>query len=140
VASNITQLSDWRQPQNKPITIGRDTQTQHNSLVSQEQLESGTYILGVQGVGKSSLLESIILQQIAQNESVIAIDPHGDLVREIIARMPVNRVNDTYLLDLKEARDWPFSMNLFALPKGQENSRPARDAVRSQVMHAFERL
>jgi hypothetical protein len=73
---------------------------------------------------------------IVQQESVIAIDPHGDMVREVIARMPANRI----LIDLKEAQDWPFRLNLFALSKGQEKSRSAKDAMRNQVMHAFERL
>src|SRR2546430_13118490 len=112
MALNISDLSAWRNHKQSTVTLGIEN---GNAItVSQEQLESGGYLLGVQGVGKSTLLESLILQQIAHNESVIAIDPHGDLIREIIARMPPRRLQDTYLLDLEAAREFPFGMNLFA--------------------------
>lgn len=141
MAQNVSNFNQWRERkayQQAPITLGVENTTP--VTITQEQLESGLYCLGVQGVGKSTLLESIILDQIANNESVIAIDPHGDLVREIIARMPGQKLQDTYLLDLRDARDWPFGMNLFALPTGQQATQEARDAVRNQVMHAFERI
>lgn len=122
------------------IVLGKDTQTNSNILISQENLESGTYVLGVQGVGKSSLLLDMTLQQMEGGESVIVLDPHGDLVRDIVSRMPASRIQDTYLLDLKEARKFPFGLNIFALPPDKLNSPEARDSVRNQVMHAFEKL
>lgn len=121
------------------ITLGMHEQTGVPLNVSQEALESGMYILGVPGVGKSTLLLDLILQKMQQQqESVIVFDPHGDLVQALLARMPTPAVRRTSLFDLKEARDWPFGINLFALPKGQERSRAARDRIIQQVLSICE--
>jgi hypothetical protein len=85
------------------ITLGQDVATGAPITVSAQQLCSGSYVLGVQGVGKSSLLEQIACQLLEQDESVIVFDPHGQLIDNIIRRMPENRLPDTFHLDLKTA-------------------------------------
>ncbi|MFI5421621.1 MAG: hypothetical protein ACHQ1H_11690, partial [Nitrososphaerales archaeon] len=140
MAQNILDFLDSHSQKQTTITIGNDVSSGKSLMVTQENLESGFYCLGVQGVGKTSLLQDIIQQELRLGNGVVVLDPHGDLLRDIFARMPASRIDDTRLFDLTEARDWPFGMNLFALPKGQETSRTAHDAVRNQVMHAFEKL
>jgi hypothetical protein len=123
------------------ITLGTDVDTDDSEEtdidVGTEQLCSGCYILGVQGVGKSSLLEEIARQLLETSESVIVFDPHGQLVDDIIVRMPPYRLEETYHLNLKD-REYPFGLNVFACadPDNEED----RDRTRNQVMHAFEKL
>jgi len=38
------------------------------------------YIIGKSGTGKSSLLETLIKQDLASGDGVCVIDPHGDLI------------------------------------------------------------
>ena len=94
-------------------------------------------MLGVQGVGKSSLLEQIACQPMEQDESVIVFDSHGQLIDNIIRRMPARQLTDTYHLDLKD-REYPFTLNVFACadPENEEE----RDRTRNRVMQAFEKL
>ena len=124
-------------PVTDSIILGDDVDTNASVSVTPEQLCSGCYILGVQGVGKSSLLEQITRQMLEMNESVIVFDPHGQLIDDIIVRMPEHRLKDTYHLNLKD-RDYPFGLNVFACadPENEEE----RDRTRNQVVHAFEKL
>jgi len=119
------------------IILGLDTDTGQPVSVSQLDLCSGTYIAGVQGMGKSQLLEQVVYQQMQLDEAIIVIDPHGDLVNSIIAHMPERRLSNTYLLDLKD-RAYPFGLNAFTCRN--PNDEEERDTTRNQVMHAFEKL
>src|SRR5206468_1226704 len=75
--------------------------------VKDKERQAGMYVLGVQGVGKSSLLENIIYQDIRKGQAVIVLDPHGDLIDHVISQMPAERVKDTYLLSIDDT-DYPF--------------------------------
>src|SRR5512144_533108 len=121
-----------------PVTLGTDVDTGQPVTVDQVSLCSGSYILGVQGTGKSSLLEQIACQQLQLGEAVIVFDAHGDLVEDIIRRMPASRLPDTYLLDFEDCRQYPFGLNVFVC-RDAANEK-ARDRTRNLVVHAFEKL
>ena len=72
-----------------------------------------------------------------RDESVIVFDSHGQLIDNIIRRMPARQLTDTYHLDLKD-REYPFTLNVFACadPENEEE----RDRTRNRVMQAFEKL
>ena len=46
------------------------------------------YALGKTGTGKSTLLERLILQDIAAGEGVALLDPHGDLAEHLLDHIP----------------------------------------------------
>ncbi len=52
------------------------------------------YVLGKSGTGKSTLLSSMIVQNIWNGEGVCVIDPHGELVESILATIPPHRAKD----------------------------------------------
>jgi hypothetical protein len=58
-----------------------------------------TYVIGASGTGKSTLLLQMILQGIEQGEGMAVFDPHGDLIDEILLRVPEGRWNDVVLLN-----------------------------------------
>jgi hypothetical protein len=124
-------------PDSAIITLGRDVDNGSQLAVTQQQLCSGSYILGVQGVGKSTLLEQIACQLLEQDESLIVFDPHGQLIDNIVRRMPRRRLRDTFHLDLKD-RDNPFALNVFACANPDDEEE--RDRTRNRVTHAFEKL
>lgn len=57
------------------------------------------YIIGQTGTGKSTLLKSCVAQDIAAGEGLALIDPHGDLVDEVLDLIPGHRVDDVVVLD-----------------------------------------
>lgn len=56
-------------------------------------------ILGPTGTGKSTLMSSLILQDLEAGHGVILIDPKGDLVDAVTAHMPSHRRDDVIILD-----------------------------------------
>lgn len=124
-------------PDPSTIILGQDTDTHQPISASQVDLCSGTYIVGVQGMGKSSLLEQIVYQQMQRDEAIIVIDPHGDLVDSIMAHMPESKLAKTFLLDLKD-RAYPFGLSAFSCSNPYDEEE--RDTTRIQIMHAFEKL
>lgn len=57
------------------------------------------YVLGKSGVGKSKLLELFIRQDIAYGYGVCVIDPHGELINDLLDFIPENRIQDVCLID-----------------------------------------
>ncbi len=58
-----------------------------------------TYVVGKTGTGKSTLLENSALQDIEDGLGVCVIDPHGELVNEILLRIPDERADDVVVFD-----------------------------------------
>ncbi len=68
------------------------------------------YIVGKSGVGKSKLLELLIRQDIAYGHGLCLIDPHGDVIENVLDFIPENRINDVVLVDPSD-KDFPVSFN-----------------------------
>ncbi len=57
------------------------------------------HVLGPTGVGKSTLLLNLIVQDMAAGRAVVVIEPKGDLIADVLARVPEQRMGDVVLLD-----------------------------------------
>ncbi|MDQ6740628.1 MAG: type IV secretion system DNA-binding domain-containing protein, partial [Actinomycetota bacterium] len=71
------------------------------------------HVLGPTGVGKSTLLLNLIAQDMHQGRGVVVIEPKGDLIADVLQRVPAKRIGDVVLLDpTDEAR--PVGLNPLA--------------------------
>jgi type IV secretory pathway TraG/TraD family ATPase VirD4 len=68
------------------------------------------YVIGKTGTGKSTLLENMALQDLERGKGLALIDPHGDLVARIAARIPESRRDDVIYLDATDPSQ-PFGYN-----------------------------
>lgn len=83
----------------KPVFIERDDRRRH------------TYIIGKTGTGKSEFLKHMIMQDIKNGEGLAVIDPHGDLVEDVLRMMPTERSEDVILFDPSDlSRPMGFNM------------------------------
>lgn len=57
------------------------------------------HVLGPTGVGKSTLLLHLIEQDMRAGRGVVVIEPKGDLIDDVLARVPENRIDDVVLID-----------------------------------------
>lgn len=57
------------------------------------------HVVGPTGTGKSTLLANLITQDMAAGHSVVVIEPKGDLVHDVLERVPPNRRDDVVVLD-----------------------------------------
>ncbi|MEI2775210.1 MAG: type IV secretion system DNA-binding domain-containing protein [Tetrasphaera sp.] len=69
-----------------------------------------THVLGPTGTGKSTLLEHLIAQDIADGRAVVVVDPQGDLVASTLTHIPAERVSDVVVLDPAD-RNRPVGLN-----------------------------
>jgi len=78
--------------------------------IKTEDRFSHIYIIGKTGTGKSTLLEGMALQDLERGHGFALIDPHGDLVERVAARMPASRGFDVIYLDASNPHQ-PFGYN-----------------------------
>lgn len=69
------------------------------------------YIIGKTGTGKSYLLQDMAIQDIKEGKGVCVIDPHGDLIDEIVKFIPPERAEDVIYFDPSESSR-PMGLNL----------------------------
>jgi CxxC-x17-CxxC domain-containing protein len=69
------------------------------------------YLIGKTGVGKSTMLENMIIQDILDGNGVGVVDPHGDLVEKIADYIPASRINDVIYFNPADI-DFPFAFNV----------------------------
>lgn len=72
------------------------------------------HVLGPTGSGKSTLLLNLIQQDMAAGRAVVVIEPKGDLIADVLERIPVARISDVVLLDPSDAVR-PVGLNPLAL-------------------------
>ena len=85
------------------------------------------YVLGATGTGKSTMLLSMIKQDIDHNKGLCVVDPHGDLTDQIISVIPQERVQDVVYFNPDDI-GYPMGINLLELTPGL----PPEDAVREK--------
>jgi hypothetical protein len=69
------------------------------------------YVLGKSGVGKSKLLELLIQNDINAGHGVGVLDPHGDLIDNVLRMIPEHRIKDVVLFDPADT-EYPIGLNL----------------------------
>jgi len=65
----------------------RDDRTRHH------------YIIGKSGTGKSVYIANLARQDVWNGDGVCVIDPHGDLVEEMLEYIPKERAKDIIYFD-----------------------------------------
>ncbi len=110
--------------QTKEIRVKRDDRRRH------------TYIIGKSGVGKSVLLANMAAQDIINGEGVCVIDPHGDLIKDVINRIPPERAEDVVLFSPADI-ERPLALNLLEYdPKYPEQ----KTFVINEMIKIFDKL
>lgn len=99
--------------------------------LSREDRRAHLYAIGKSGVGKTTLLFNLILQDIEAGRGVGVIDPHGDLARDLLDHIPPHRVEDVVYFDPSDV-EHPIGLNLLAqVPEDR------RHLVASGIVGAF---
>jgi hypothetical protein len=116
----VLQLSSRRLPASRAIpvagrVIGESTWpgAGRNLALTPEDSRMHLHLLGPSGVGKSTLLVNLALQDIRAGRGLVAIDVKGDLVSDILARTPVDRAGDVVVIDPARV-DAPVGLNPLA--------------------------
>jgi hypothetical protein len=79
--------------------------------ITDEDRRRHVYIVGQTGTGKSTLIRSMISQDISAGKGVCLIDPSGDLVDDVLGAIPLHRIDDVIVLDPSELGR-PLGLNM----------------------------
>ncbi|MBL7058347.1 type IV secretion system DNA-binding domain-containing protein [Patescibacteria group bacterium] len=69
------------------------------------------YIIGKSGGGKSQFIANMAVQDILNGDGACVIDPHGDLVDDILIRIPPERAEDVIIFNPSDL-ERPLGLNL----------------------------
>src|SRR5215472_7625569 len=78
--------------------------------IKNEDRFSHIYIIGKTGTGKSTLIETMALQDLEAGNGLALIDPHGDLVARIAARIPASQRDRVIYLNTTDPAQ-PYGYN-----------------------------
>ncbi len=86
----------------------------HNSVqefgIKREDRRRHLYAVGKSGTGKSKMLELLIKSDIEAGKGVGVLDPHGDLVDNILRFVPEHRMKDVIIFDPSDT-EFPIAFN-----------------------------
>src|ERR1700722_19465276 len=104
-------------------------------ILAPEERRRHLYIVGQTGTGKSTLLASLIAQDLAAGEGLALLDPHGDLAEAVLMHIPKDLPNLFVYLTPADA-ERPIGFNpLSAVP---EELKPiVADGVVSAFRHVW---
>ncbi len=104
-----------------------------------EARRQGVYVPGTTGVGKTTLLESIIYQDMVAGDGLCFIDPHGDAVNNLLEIVPEHRKEDVILFAPgdDDQLERPLGINLLAC--NRDDARQVR-RVTSTVIDTLHKL
>jgi len=78
--------------------------------IKREDRFSHVYVIGKTGTGKSTLMETMALQDLRCGAGFALIDPHGDLVERIVAQVPTtSRSGIIYLNAADPSQPWGYN-------------------------------
>ncbi len=86
----------------------------HNTFqdfgVKREDRRRHLYVVGKSGTGKSKMLELLVQNDINEGHGIGVLDPHGDLVDNILRMIPEHRIKDVILFDPGDT-EFPIAFN-----------------------------
>src|SRR3989339_624019 len=92
------------------------------------------YIIGKTGMGKTTMLENMVLQDIYNGHGIGVVDPHGDFAEKIIDYIPPHRINDVVYFNPADVA-WPIGFNILETVNPEH-----KHLVASGLMGVFKKI
>ena len=115
-------------PQKQRLLLGENISLGMRQTVSiaERDRRQHTYVVGQTGTGKTSLLRTMILSDMDAGKGVAVLDPHGDLFRELLLRVPKRRQKDVIVFDPTD-RESAVGLNLLQCQNEDERHFVVRE-------------
>jgi len=120
-------------PANLPkegIVLGKNVYRGDESLVKLQENDRRRhlYAIGMTGTGKSTFFESMILQDINEGRGIAVFDPHGELVKHILNKIPKERAEDVIYFDPSDSQR-PMGLNLLEWKTKEQKDFLVQEAI-----------
>ncbi|MDP3993872.1 MAG: type IV secretion system DNA-binding domain-containing protein [bacterium] len=97
----------------EPINVFARTNFRNREVafgIKQDDRRRHVYIIGKTGMGKTTMIENMIVQDIMAGNGVAFVDPHGESVEKILNYIPTSRINDVVYFNPADV-DYPIAFN-----------------------------
>jgi len=108
--------------------------TDHVFGIKEDDRRRHTYVIGKTGMGKTNLLENMIISDIKEGRGVSVIDPHGDLAEAVLNFIPASRINDVVYFNPADV-DYPIAFNVM-----EQVDTKYRHLVASGLIGVFKKI
>ncbi len=101
-------------PTNTDITFFAKTNFRNREVpfgIRADDRRRHMYVMGKTGMGKTTLMENMVIQDIRNGKGVCFIDPHGDSVVKILDFIPNSRINDVVYFNPADM-EFPIAFNI----------------------------
>jgi len=92
------------------------------------------YIIGKTGMGKTTLLANLAIQDIQDGHGLAFIDPHGEQAEGLLKHIPKHRIKDVVYLNPADI-EWPVGFNIMEVKDPNE-----RHLIASGLMGVFKKI
>lgn len=92
------------------------------------------YVIGKTGMGKTTMMENMVLHDIYAGHGVGVVDPHGDFAEKIIDYIPANRINDVVYFNPADTAN-PIGFNILEI-----RSEEQKHLVAAGLMAVFKKI
>jgi len=92
------------------------------------------YVIGKTGTGKSTLIANMAISDIRKGNGTAVIDPHGDLINDLLNYIPSSRTNDVCFLNPADT-DFTYPLNPLEV-----NNSEQKELVASSIVAIFQKL
>ncbi|MCX6809500.1 MAG: type IV secretion system DNA-binding domain-containing protein [Candidatus Berkelbacteria bacterium] len=86
------------------------------------------YSIGMTGTGKSTFFESMILQDINNGKGLTVFDPHGELVENLLYKIPKDRAEDVVYFNPSDT-ERPLGINLLEWKTKEQKDFLVQEAI-----------
>lgn len=94
------------------------------------------YIVGQTGTGKSVSLQNMLTQDIENGEGVCLIDPHGETVEAVLAKVPKHRADDVIVFNPADI-ERPIGLNMLEYDPAHPEQKTF---IVNEMINIFEKL
>ncbi len=109
--------------------------------LTEEERKRHVYIIGATGSGKTTMLLSMIEQDLKHGKGICVVDPHGDLSETILDCIPTERVNDLIYFNPYDIK-YPIGVNLLELTPGLDEDEILieKEFIAESVISLFRKM
>ncbi len=126
-------------PENIPtegLILGKNIYRDSETLIKIKTSDRNRhmYIIGKSGTGKSYFQVNMAIQDIQNGEGVCVLDPHGDLIEDILQYIPKERAEDVILFDPSDI-ERPLGVNMLEF-----ETQDQKTFVINEMIKIFDKL
>lgn len=133
----MAQMKDYDHDHEDEVTLFAETNFRNQRRVfgiKTDDRRRHMYVIGKTGMGKTTMLENMVISDMQSGHGLAYVDPHGDTAQKLLDFVPPNRINDVVYFNPSDL-DFPLGFNVF------ESIDPAKKhLVAAGLMGVFKKI